>query len=321
MSKGSLVALVRHEVRQDTVDVLLYGPEGVGKTTFGASAPAPLVVGNEEGLPRGLTTTPHLPAPKTWVEFMDQLRLISAEKHDFKTLVVDTLDWLEPLLWDHVCRETGYDAIERVDGGFGKGYTAAVSGWREFIGELIILRPKMNIVLLGHALVKTFKNPGGVDYDRYQLKLNDKAASLLKEWTRGVLFAQYEDFVDLAGNSKARKGKAYGGARVVFTTRKPAFDAKNRYDLPERLALDWNEFYAAAHPNEDELRERAAALRTTILEQLAELNSEKLSAWGAAKLEEVKDDVSRLTGISNTLAEKIDTKRGPKVEEKTAEAQ
>jgi hypothetical protein len=302
--------LVRREVRQDTVDVLLYGPEGVGKTTFGANAPAPLVVGNEEGLPRGLTSTPHLPAPKTWVEFMDQLHLVATQAHDFKTLVVDTLDWLEPLLWDHVCREAGARSIEEVGGGFGKGYTAALDVWREFLAELNVIRPRMNIILLGHSIVKTFKNPGGVDYDRYQLKLQDKAAGLLKEWARAVLFAQYEDFVDLAGNSKARKGKGYGGARVVFTSRRPAFDAKNRYDLPDRISLDWGEFYAAAHPDESEQRARAEALRGTIVEQLAELGSDKITVWGNQKIKEVGDDVSRLSSISNTLAEKINVKKG-----------
>jgi hypothetical protein len=221
--------------------ILLYGTEGVGKSTFGADAPAPIFLAPEDG-------TSHLavdrfPEPKTWQDVLDAVEVLTTTKHEFKTLVVDTLDWLEPLCWAHVCQVAKVKAIE--DFGYGKGYTAALDEWRHLLSRLETLREKtgMAILLLAHSTIKSFRNPEGDDFERYQLKLSDKSAALLKEWADAVLFASHETF---AVKDKSQRVRGISsGARVLHTERSAAFDAKNRWSLPPTLALSWIDLDAA----------------------------------------------------------------------------
>jgi hypothetical protein len=270
------------------VRVLLYGVEGIGKSTFAANSPAPIFLGAEDG-------TAHLdvtrfPMPTSWVEALDAVRTLTREAHDFKTLAVDTLDWLEPLLWEHICARDAQQNIEAY--GYGKGYVAALDEWRIFLAALEKLREErgMHVVLLAHSWIKPFKNPEGNDFDRYELKLHPKAGGLLKEWSDVVLFANYETFA-VADNSKRAKGVSRD-MRLIHTTRKAAFDAKNRFDLPESLALDWNEFWTAlqtARPADPKALE--AAIRE---------NAEKLEAGLKAK---VLEAITRAGGDAVKLAQ------------------
>lgn len=221
--------------------VLIYGVDGVGKTTFGASAPKPIFLGPEQGF--GLLDVARFPKPKTWAEIRAAVNDLLLEDHEFKTLVIDSLDSIEPLLWAHVCKEDNVQSIEQVDGGFGKGYVRAREQWWAFIDLLERLREKMHIVLIGHAQIRVFNDPAqDGSYDRYLLKLNEKAADIFRERTDTVLFANFETTV--TKRKGALKAKAFGdGNRVVFTERRPAFDAKNRFDLPFIMPLSWDEFY------------------------------------------------------------------------------
>jgi DNA polymerase III delta prime subunit len=217
--------------------VLLYGPEGVGKTTFGANAPKPIFLGAEDG--HANLDVAYFPEPHSWGDILDAIRVLGAESHGYETLVLDTLDWLEPFCWKAVCAAGRKTGIE--DFGFGKGYVAALDEWRVFVSALEAVRraKRMNVVMLAHSQVKTFKNPEGDDYDRYSLKVHEKAAGLLKEWSDAVLFTNYETHVLKDG----AKAKGYGGGtRVIHTERRAAFDAKNRFGLPETMPLDWSEF-------------------------------------------------------------------------------
>ncbi len=158
--------------------ILLYGTEGVGKSTFASQCPAPIFLGAEDG-------TAHLdvqrfPSPSCWDDILSAVKILADDKHEFKTLVVDTVDWVEPLLWAHICKRDKKQDIE--DYGYGKGYQCALDEWRTFLALLEKLREKsINVLLLGHSHLKTFKNPTDEDFDRYELKLHAKAAGLLKE--------------------------------------------------------------------------------------------------------------------------------------------
>lgn len=264
--------------------VVLYGVEGIGKSTFGADAPAPVFLGAEDG-------TAHLdvarfPQPRTWGEAIDVLRVLCTDSHDFKTLVVDTVDWLEPLCWRAVCEAAKKPDIEAF--GYGKGYLAALEEWRRFVRGLDALREKgMSVVLLAHALVRPFRNPEGEDYDRYTLKVNEKAAGLLREWADAVLFANYQSF-----GAKQQNGRAKNigtGARTLYTTHRPAADAKNRWSLPDELPMGWRPFADALA--ESRTPARAAALRAQLADALDKLCAvaPQVGASVRAKCNDVKD--------------------------------
>jgi hypothetical protein len=232
------LAAVHSGVHVGPLRVLLYGPEGIGKTTFAAGAPAPVFIGAEDGF--GLLDVHRFPEPHAWGEVFEALRVLEQEKHAFKTLVLDTVDWLEPLCWAHVCRQGGKLSIE--DFGYGKGYVAALEQWRALLGAIERLRRAkgMHIVCLAHAKIATFNNPDGDNYNHYTLKCHEKAAGLLREWCDVVLFANHRVIVDKVDKDK---GKAIGvPERVVYTRRGATFEAKNRFNLPASLPLGWEPF-------------------------------------------------------------------------------
>jgi hypothetical protein len=170
--------------------------------------------------------------------------MVAGELPDYRTLVIDTVDAAEALLFAHICEKEGVPTIGDVP--YGRGYDIALDAWRELLAALEQLQHKrgMHVVLLGHSHLKTFKNPQGDDFDRYVVKMHEKAAAFLRERARGVYFANYETFADKDAKTKRVRGISTG-ARLLYTQRTAAYDAKDRYGLPEQLALDWNEFETA----------------------------------------------------------------------------
>jgi hypothetical protein len=285
----------------------LFGPEGVGKSTFGADAPKPIFLCAESGTAQ-LDVT-RFPAPHTFDDCFAAVRLLTKEKHDFQTLVVDTVDWLEPLIWDSICKRDGKTDIEAY--GYGKGYQAALDEWRRFLAELEQLRGAgVEVLMLGHAQLKTFKNPLGPDYDRYELKLNQKAGGLLKEWCDAVLFANWETYALKREDEKKgvfAKGKGLStGARLVYTQRTAAYDAKNRYGLPAEFPLSWAEYErgcAAGAPASAE--DLVKAIRAS-----AEKLDEKTKKEALGALERVGGDVSKLAQLQNWATAKAAEQAG-----------
>lgn len=225
--------------------ILIHGVAGVGKTTFAAEANAPVFVQTEDGL--GTLAANHFPLARTLEEVMDALASLYTEAHDFKTIVVDSADWLEPLIWNKACRDNGWASIE--DAGYGKGYVAALSLWRQYIDGLNALRDDrgMTVVQIAHTDIKRFDSPEHDPYDRYVIKLHNRAAALLQEHSDIVLFANYRISTvkaDVGFNKKVNRALG-SGERVIHTAERPAFLAKNRYGLPETLSLDWQAFAKA----------------------------------------------------------------------------
>jgi hypothetical protein len=238
------LASVSRGIVQAPYRLVIHGTDGVGKSTFAADAPSPIFLGAEDGT--GHLDVARFPAPENWLDILDAVRTLTKESHEFKTLAIDSLDWVEPHIWQHVCDSAGADSIEEVGGGYGKGYTAALDLWRSLLSALERLQSEkgMHVILIAHSLIKMFKNPEGDDFERYTVKLNDKAAGLCREWAKGVYFANYETFA-VKEKSKRVKGVSTG-ARLIYTQRTAAYDAKDRYGIPESLPLSWEDFDAAA---------------------------------------------------------------------------
>ena len=228
--------------------LMVYGQEGVDKSTFGANAPAPIFVQTEDGL--GEIDCAKFPLAKSLAEVTSALQALRDEDHAYQTVVIDSLDWLERLIFDEVCREFGVRSIEKADGGFGKGYTHALTHWRKVLSLLDELRLKRNmaVILLAHSKVERFEDPESSAYDRYTPRLHKYATGLISEWADAVLFAtkrfrvQKENTGFSGERAIAAPIGAGGGDRILRTNGGPACIAKNRYGLPEEIALSWQAF-------------------------------------------------------------------------------
>lgn len=296
-SRMTLGALVKGR-QEKPLRVLLYGVEGIGKSTFAANAPAPIFIGAEDG-------TSHLdverfPMPQTWAEVFEAIRVLATETHGFKSVAFDTADWLEPLVWAHICARDGKKDVE--DYGFGKGYVAALDEWRRFLAALEKLREAkgMHVLLLAHSWIKPFKNPEGDDFDRYELKLHNKAGGLMKEWSDVVLFANYETLAVKDDRTKRIKGVS-DGVRRVYTSRTAAYDAKNRFDLPPALPLNWDDFFAAVKAHKPASTE---VLLKAIRENAARLGGD-IETYATDFLTKHGNDSAALAKLNDRLNAKV----------------
>ena len=229
--------------------ILLHGVAGVGKTTFAVKARKPVVIQTEDGL--GTLEVDHFPLAKSLTDVTEALFALYEEPHEFGTVVVDSVDWLEPMIWKHVCAANGWRTLE--DAGFGKGYAAALDVWREYLEALNALRMErgMTVIQIAHTDVKRFDSPIHEPYDRYVIKLHSRASALLQEHSDVVLFANYSISTvktDVGFSKKVTRALG-SGKRVIHTSEQPGFLAKNRYGLDDTIELDWAKF-AAAMPHD-----------------------------------------------------------------------
>lgn len=225
--------------------VVVYGVPGVGKTTFAATWPKPILLRSEDGA--GALNVPTFPGI---IKSMDDLRqamnALLRGNHDFKTLILDSLDWTEPFVWADVCRENGKENIE--DFGYGKGYVKVDDKWRAIQKGLDLLRERkqMHVVAIAHAVPQVFDPPDSDSYMRYGVKLHKRAASLWTEWAELLLFINYD--IKLKEANASGKAKAIGGGdRVIFTQERPAWLAKSRWLLPEKIFIGNDPTWSAFH--------------------------------------------------------------------------
>lgn len=230
--------------------LLIYGTEGIGKSTLAAGAPKPIFVQTEDGL--GEIECTKFPLATSVDDVLSALAELNEAEHDFQTIVVDSLDWLERLIWDAVCREFRVSSIEKADGGYQRGYVHALTHWRKVVDALNTLRVSkgMATILIAHARVEKFDDPEAMSYDRYSPRLHKHACALLTEWCDAVLFAtrKFRTETKVEGFGKERTIAvgigADGGERVLRCVGSPACVAKNRYNLPAELPLLWPALYA-----------------------------------------------------------------------------
>lgn len=219
--------------------VLLYGPPGVGKTHFGAGADNPIFIQTEEGA--DVVGPPRFPLAKTFADVKDAVEQLRSTEHDYSTVVIDSLDWTESLIWNEVCKAEKIENIEKL--GYGKGYIYALSFWKELLESLNLLRDerKMAVLLIAHTHVKQFNDPGQLPYDRYEIKLHKHAAALCMENSDVVAFATYRMRVqEIEGNFGKKVTRAVGeGERIMCTQMRPAYVAKSRYPMDAEMDLSW----------------------------------------------------------------------------------
>lgn len=304
-SKMSL-ANVSRGILAEPLYVILYGVEGVGKSTFAAGAPAPIFLSTEGGT--GHLDVARFPEVTTFNEAMDAIRTLTNEPHEYRTLVVDTVDHLEPLVHAHILSGTKYKSLAEFGGGYGRGNEAALDLWRVFLKAVATLRSarKMHVVFLGHSAIRTFKNPMGGDFDRYVAKMNEKAAGLVKESVGYVLFARYESFAKTDDDKRTRGFS--DGTRILHTQWSASYDAKNRGDLPAELPLTWADFEAATRAGapaaESRLRAELAVLLPAIPEEKRALvKAAADAATDRTKLAQILDRARALAAIDAAPAD------------------
>jgi hypothetical protein len=214
--------------------IMVYGPHGLGKTTFGASAPNPIFILTEDGL--GKIEADHFPLATKFSDVQEALKALRGE-HEYHSVVIDSLDWLDNLIWEQINGQ--YDAKDLA---YGKGAVIAADLWRKVLDDLTALRDRgMASILLAHCEIKRFDSPEVEPYERYQPKLQSRSSALVQEWCDVVGFANYKTIVkssDVGFNNKVSRGISTG-ERLLHLTEKPAYLAKNRYALPDSLPLDF----------------------------------------------------------------------------------
>lgn len=216
--------------------IVLMGVEGVGKSTAGALLDSPIFLCGEDGLVGPQFAKSSHFTPSDWSQALGFLDYLLDNQHQFRSLVVDTVDWLEPKLWHFICQRDGEKSIESY--GYGKGYVEAATEFRKFVRRLDLLNRKgVTVLVLAHTHIKPFNNPTGENFDRYEPKVDKRISAIIKEWADAVLFADFQTFV--VKTKGASKAKGVGGQeRIVRTRRAAGWDAKNRYGLPEEMAFD-----------------------------------------------------------------------------------
>jgi hypothetical protein len=228
---------IRMKTKLKPPRIVLFGSSGVGKTSFAASMNKPIFICTEDGL--GKIEVPHFPLAKSFEDVMENLQSLINNENNYKTLVIDSLDWLEPLVWDKACQDNNWKSIEQP--GYGKGYVETLKYWRIYINSLNELREKgFTIMQIAHNQIKRFESPEIEAFDRHELKLHRKAADLILEHSDCCFFANFKlGTVQVKGKGGTMTTKAVSGDRVIYTKETTAFLAKNRYGLPEMLPFVW----------------------------------------------------------------------------------
>ena len=219
--------------------VVIYGPEGIGKSTLASDFPAPLFIDTEGG-------TAHMSVCRaewgsTWTDLLNTVKEVAASKGVCETLVIDTADWAEQLCIKHVLETrliNGSPAKGVEDYGYGKGYTYVGEEFQNLLAALNdVIRNGIHVVVTAHAKMRKFEQPDELGaYDRWEMKLSKQVAPLLKEWADIVLFCNYQTRVVTTDN---KTKKAQGGKRVIYTSHHPCWDAKNRHGLPDKLDMQY----------------------------------------------------------------------------------
>lgn len=278
--------------------VLIWGVPGVGKSSWAAQAPNPIFLGAEEGTNN--LDVARFPPPKNWKDIETAIDELIKSKHDYKTLVIDSIDWIEPLLHADICARTGAKSIESAAGGYGKGFSEAAIEWEKFIKSLSRLRDErgMNIILIGHGEIVKFSDPTTqTEYDRHKIKIGKKAAALFTEYVDCLFFANFEIYMQKDGNKQKHFGD---GARVLYTERRPGFDAKNRMGLPFQIPLSWDDFIAAI-PD----KKAPEAIVSAINGMLLELKDDELKSKVKDAVQKAGGNVPQLEAILNRLTVRL----------------
>lgn len=232
--------------------IVLLGVEKIGKSTFAAGADNPifLPIRGEEGIDD--LDTPRFPPAQSFEDVLSAVGTLYQEEHDYDTFVIDSASALEPVIWQSLCKQANVDSIEKVGGGYGKGYTEAANMWRQLMDGLDALRQKgMAVIVIGHVKVKRFDDPLGDSFDQYQFDVHEKVSNSIFRWADSILFANTKVVVkkeEVGFNKEKKRAIDIGRGRYLFTQKTPGHPGGGRgvYGrLPYELPLSWEAFKSA----------------------------------------------------------------------------
>lgn len=243
-----LLATVRHGKRTQPHRILIYGISGIGKSTFGSMAKDAIFIPTEDGLDHIHCAS--FAKAKSFDEVLARFQSLAEHEHSYKTVVLDSLDWLERLIWQAVCHEKRVQSIENID--YGKGYAFALVYWKQIMDCMDYLRVAkgMQVIVIAHSQIEKFSDPTQASYDRFVPRLHKTANALWTEWCDDILFACLKTFTksEDVGFNKVETKAIASGTRVLKCTPNPTYIAKNRLNLPDEIVLDYDEFYKLAFP-------------------------------------------------------------------------
>ena len=222
-------------ITKGAVKIVIYGPEGIGKSTFASKFPGAVFI-DTEGSTKYLNVA-RFDEISSWDSILAAVDYAAQDK-EIMTLVIDTADWAELMCMKKVCQNCHVNGIEDI--GYGKGYVYLQETFKQLLDKLdICIANGINVVITAHAKMRKFEQPDEMGaYDRWEMKLTKQVAPMVKEWADTVLFANYKTIVVTDEKTKAKKGQ--GGKRVMYATHHPCWDAKNRFGLEDQLDFDFS---------------------------------------------------------------------------------
>lgn len=242
--------------------VLIYGPPGLGKTSLAAEFPNPVFLDVEQGLPAGVDVAT-FGEVASYDDLMSALGSLYNDDHDFGTVVVDTLDRFEPMVWAKACADNRWDTIESP--GYGKGYVTADRYWRDMLEGLNALRKDrgMAVVLIAHSTITTFDSPTSAPYSRYDIRLHKRASAIVQDEVDAILFINQDATIveERQGKDVKSRHATGGGNRWIHAEGRPAWCAKNRFGMPDKIRYQPGAGFASLAPyfNPPAAEVRAAA--------------------------------------------------------------
>jgi hypothetical protein len=262
---GINIASMRRVKATERPRVLIYGPPGLGKTTLASEWPDPVFLQAEDGTPAGLELA-SFGKLRNYDELMDCVEALYEEKHDRQTVVLDSLDRVEPMVWAKLCALRGWDSIEAP--GYGKGYAEADALWRALIDGLNALRygRNMNVVYIAHSAVVTVDDPMTQSYSRFDIRLHKRAIGIFQDEVDAILFLNQDVVIKTDAATAKTKGARTradgGGHRWIYAAPRPAFVAKNRYQIPDKVAFERDKGYTKLEPFFPKAEPKVAAVET-----------------------------------------------------------
>lgn len=233
--------------------ISLYGVDGVGKTTFAANAPSPIFIATEDGTHH--VNVGRFPQPEHWLDIVGEngaMARLGTGNHNYQTVVIDSMDWAEELCDEYIVEhynKTTSPAIQTVtEIPFGKWKALKMKTFSVLFDQLgwLVRERNMHVICISHTDIRRFTDPERDAFERYEIKMYPPLAAKLREWCDYVLFANYDTVLREVGEgfNKRAVGSSHG-KHLVFSRRRAAFDAKARFNIPERMEFDWNVFWAA----------------------------------------------------------------------------